>query len=351
MELPPQPDFLLCISRGLIWRLSALAAACLLIWYAGNVLVVAFAGILVAVMLRLMTALVQRATGLGTTWSFAIVLILLAGFVVLCGLFLGPHIAGQGAEIAKVIPAALNRARDELRTHDWGRYLDSGLTREAANLNLASKFGAWASGLLGVMSTGVIVLAVGIFAAANPEFYENWFLRFVSEGSRGRIRRLVELIETTLRGWLLGQLVPMFILGVGTFVGLWAMHIPLAFTLALLTAFLLFVPYVGSVLSLIPAALVALMQGPGTMFSVVILYVVVHTLEGYVLTPLVQRKAVRLPPVVTILVEFLMWTIAGVLGVIVATPLAAAGLAIANFYRGERAAREQRAAESKDYVG
>lgn len=311
----------------------------------------AFAGILVAVMLRLLTSLVQRATGLGTTWSFATILILLAGFVVLCGLFLGPHITGQCAEIAKVLPAALNRARDELRTDAWGRYLDSGLTRAAANLNLASKFGAWASGLLGVMSTGVIVLAVGIFAAANPEFYENWFLRFVSEGSRGRIRRLVELIETTLRGWLLGQLVPMLVLGVATYIGLLIMGIPLAFTLALLTAFLLFVPYVGSVLSLIPAALVALMQGPGKMFSVVVLYVVVHTVEGYVLTPLVQRRAVRLPPAVTILAQFFMWTTAGVLGVVVATPLAAAAVAIANHFVSEKkVARNQRAADSKNYV-
>ena len=169
-----------------------------------------------------------------------------------------------------------------------------------------------------------------------------------------RFAALFKDLEDTLRWWLLGQMVPMVVLGIATFIGLLLLNIPLAFTLALLTAFMLFIPYLGSILSLIPAALVALMQGPERMLYVVILYLGVHSLEGYLLTPLVQRKAVHLPPVVTILSQFLMWTIAGLLGVIVATPLAAAGLTILNFfyYYGKQAPRDQVASKSieHDYV-
>jgi predicted PurR-regulated permease PerM len=64
-----------------------------------------------------------------------------------------------------------------------------------------------------------------------------------------------------------------------------------------------------------------------TMVYVLILYLVVHSLEAYVLTPLVQKKAVRLPPIVTILSEFLLWILTGTLGVAIAAPLAAALLA------------------------
>jgi predicted PurR-regulated permease PerM len=332
MELPAKPEFVLSISRGFLWRLGAIAGVCLLIWYAGNVLVATFAGILVAVILRLLTQLVQRATKLSSKWSFAIVLVLIGGLAALSVILLAPRIITQGAEIAKVIPQSIDRGREELSEHDWGRYVNKTLSNASENLNLASKVGAWATGLVSAVSTAVIVVAIGVFAAVDPEFYERWILRYFADESRKKLAALIEDLEHTLRWWLLGQLVPMAVLGIGTFIGLWLLNIPLALTLALFTAFMLFIPYVGSVLSLIPAALVALMEGPGKMISVIILYLAVHSLEGYVLTPLVQRKAVRLPPVITILAQFLMWTIAGLLGVIIATPLAAAGLTILNFF-------------------
>jgi predicted PurR-regulated permease PerM len=109
-------------------------------------------------------------------------------------------------------------------------------------------------------------------------------------------------------------------------VGLWLLGIPLAFTLGLFTALMIFVPYVGALISEIPAFLVALNQSPRTAIYVIVLYLSLHVVEGYLLTPLVQKRAVHLPPVLTILMQFLLWNIAGLLGVAVATPLAAAGL-------------------------
>ncbi|HWF48014.1 MAG TPA: AI-2E family transporter [Bryobacteraceae bacterium] len=311
----------------------------LLIWYAGEVLVATFAGILVAVMLRALTRLVRRITKLNSKWSFAIVLLLIGGLAVLSVILLAPRIITQGAEIATVIPQSIARVQDELNEYNWGRFIDRTLSNVSAHLNLASKVGSWASGLVSAISTAVIVLAVGVFAAVDPEFYERWILRYFADEPRKKVAALFEDLEDTLRWWLLGQLVPMAVLGIGTFIGLWILHVPLAFILALFTAFMLFIPYVGSVISLIPAALVALMGGPGKMISVIILYLGVHSLEGYVLTPLVQRRAVHLPPVVTILAQFLMWTLAGLLGVIIATPLAAAGLTVLNFffYYGKKA--------------
>lgn len=293
---------------------------------------VAFAGILFAVILRVLTKLVQRVTKLGSNWSFAIVLLLIGGFATLCVFLLGPRIITQGAEIATVIPQSVAEARNELSKYEWGRYVNSTLASASEHMNIASKIGSWATDVVSVVTTTVIVLAVGVFAALNPELYERWLLRYMPEEARQKTTALLERLENTLRWWLLGQLVPMFVLGIGTFAGLWLLNIPLAFILALLTAFLLFIPYVGSILSLIPAVLVALMQGPEKTFYVIVLYAGVHSLEGYVLTPFVQKRAVHLPPVVTILAQFLMWTLGGLLGVIVATPLTAAGLTILNFF-------------------
>jgi predicted PurR-regulated permease PerM len=120
----------------------------------------------------------------------------------------------------------------------------------------------------------------------------------------------------------------MIFLGVVSMIGLWLLNVPLAFALGLFTGVMIFIPYIGALLSEIPAALVALVQGPGKMIEVIILYLVVHVLEGYIITPYAQRKAVRLPPAATILAQLFMLKMAGLLGVVVATPLAAAILAL-----------------------
>lgn len=133
-------------------------------------------------------------------------------------------------------------------------------------------------------------------------------------------------VAYTLRWWLLGQLVPIVVLGVSTMIGLSIMHIPLALTLGLFTATMIFIPYVGALLSEIPAVLVALMYGKAV--KVLIFYLAVHCAEAYVLTPLAQRRSVRLPPALTLLSQLLMWTLAGLLGVAMATPLAATALVL-----------------------
>jgi predicted PurR-regulated permease PerM len=184
-ELPAQSEFLLTISRGFLWRLCAIAVVCLLIWYAGKVLVATFAGILVAVILRALIRLIQRPTKLSSRWSFTIVLLLIAGLTALAVVLLAPRIITQGGEIAKVIPQSITRVRNDLSKYDWGRFINSTLSNASANLNVASKVGSWATGLVSAVSTAVIVPAIGVFAAVDPRFYELWILRcFADERHR-----------------------------------------------------------------------------------------------------------------------------------------------------------------------
>ena len=103
---------------------------------------------------------------------------------------------------------------------------------------------------------------------------------------------------------------------------------PLAFVLGLLTGAMIFIPYVGSWIAFVPTVLVSLTKGTETTIYVVVLYLAVHAMEGYVLTPLVQKRAVLLPPVLTILSQLLLWKISGLLGVALATPIAAAALVV-----------------------
>src|SRR5207244_833111 len=107
-------------------------------------------------------------------------------------------------------------------------------------------------------------------------------------------------------GGLVGQVVLMGMLGVTTAVGLWLLGIPMALTLGLLTGVLELIPYIGAWVSAVPAALIALLLDPGHVLMVLALYLGQHILEGYLLTPLVQRRAVHVPPALTLVAQILL---------------------------------------------
>jgi predicted PurR-regulated permease PerM len=309
-----------------VWRLLALAAFVVLVWYAGEVLVVAFAGILLACVLRTFVGWVQRLTHLSARWSYFAVVLLIVGLAAAWVAFLGPRIVNQAAQIARVMPQSVHRAQDDLNKYEWGRYLTGAISRTLEHIDPAARLSTWADHIGSFFATIVVVVAIGFFAAYDPKLYRNSFLLIVPEPRRGKTAELLDAIGRTLQWWLIGQFVPMLVLGAGTFIGLWWLHIPLAFTLALFTAIMLFIPYAGSVAALVPATLVALMQGPWQLLWVLLLYLIVHASEGYLITPLVQRRAVRLAPALTIFLQLLMWKVAGLLGLMIATPLGAASL-------------------------
>lgn len=118
----------------------------------------------------------------------------------------------------------------------------------------------------------------------------------------------------------------MTVIGVLTFVGLWFLDIPLALVLAFLAGLLSFIPYVGPILALLPAVLVAFAQSPNQALFVLILYLGVQGVESYLLLPLVQSWTVDMPPALTIAAILLLGVLFGGLGITLAAPLAAAGM-------------------------
>jgi len=162
--------------------------------------------------------------------------------------------------------------------------------RETERINAEPKLATAAASTGDAIAGAILVLVVGSYAALDPQTYIAGLLRILPEKRRERARRVGAQVLYTLRWWLLGQLEPMAFLGVLTMLGLWLLHVPLAFTLGLLTAVMIFIPYLGALASEIPAVLVALQQGPRTMLYVLILYLGVHSLEAYLITPLIQKQ-------------------------------------------------------------
>jgi predicted PurR-regulated permease PerM len=114
--------------------------------------------------------------------------------------------------------------------------------------------------------------------------------------------------------------------GLLSFGGLKLLGVPLALALALIAFLTNFVPFIGPIVAAVPAILVGFSVGADTALWVALLYLGIQFFEGNFLTPMVQRESVDLPPALTIGAQVLFGVLFGTLGVIFATPLAAAGL-------------------------
>ncbi len=291
-----------------------------------------FAGILLAVFLRGIGDWLSRRTPLSRGWALGVTLAAIAAVVALGVWLIAPSLAAQVDELTQRLPQAARRIAEHVGRYTWGRKLVERLS-DVQGLPHARQALLGATQLLsttlGALTGAIVVLFVGLFLAAEPAAYRKGLLRLVPIARRARASTVLDDMGHILRRWLLGRLLSMAVVGVMTWIGLALLGIHLALALAILAATLTFVPYIGPLLALLPAALLGLLQGPAMAGYVIALYVGIQVVESYVITPLIQRSTVSLPPGLILVTQVLMGTLAGGLGVVFATPLLAALVVLA----------------------
>ncbi len=297
----------------------------LVVWFAGKVLLVAFGGLLVGVFLYSLANGISRLTPLPYGLSLALIVLLLVALAGLAIWLVGSVLVAQANELAQAVPSSLNKIRRDLEEYEWGRWLleqSPDLGRALAQGSFPSRITDLASSLFDLLLAIVIMLFIGLYGATEPNVYLNGLVRLVPIDRRDRAREVFSALTFNLRWWLLGQIFAMVCVGMFTGIAVWLVGAPLPVALGFLAGLLEIIPNIGPVLWLVPAVLVALTQGTGTVVNVVIIYAVTHGVESYVLVPLVQRRAVFLPPVLSILSVVLLGLLAGALGLLVAAPMA-----------------------------
>jgi predicted PurR-regulated permease PerM len=188
----------------------------------------------------------------------------------------------------------------------------------ASMANAGTALGATAGGI----GTFLLILFAGVYLAADPMLYRNGALRLIPPVRRRQVGRALDDAGHALRKWLVAQIIVMVAVGLMCGVGLALLDVPLSLSLGLLAGLLEFIPVVGPILSAVPAVLLAFATGPQTALYVVMLYVAVQQIESNILTPVIQRWAVELPPVIALLSIVACGLLFGVMGVIFATPMA-----------------------------
>ena len=176
---------------------------------------------------------------------------------------------------------------------------------------------------LGLFVNSLLIFFVGLFLAIDPGSYRDGCVQLFSQKEQERTRDIMNQMGDTLWHWLLGRFASMAITGVSAGLLLGVLGVPMAFTLAVVTALLTFIPNIGPAVALILAILFALPKGGTIVLLVVLGYIALQLVESYAITPLIQQKQASLPPALLIAFQAIMGVLFGFLGAGVASPLLA----------------------------
>ncbi len=301
-------------------------------WAGRSVLLIVFAGLLFAVALSSATDWLTAKLHLPRWLALTGVLLALAAVCCTAVFFLAPRIVDQLSKLAQQLPSLVSQAHGQLEKYSWGREA-IGRLPDASGISSKTKWlleqiAAAFYGLLGIVANMVLVFFIGLYLAIDPGLYRRGLVRLFPVPKRERAAHVAGAVGDALGHWLVGKLSLMCVVGVLTAIGLWALGMPLVLSLALLAAALDFVPNIGPIASAVPAILLALIHGPMHALYVALLYLGVQLLESYILAPLVQRRAVSLPPALLLGAQVLLAAILGLPGLLLATPLTVAGLVV-----------------------
>lgn len=263
--------------------------------------------------------------------SVIFVFLVLIGLFVLLFSLLVPPIIEQTQQLVGVLPQYVQLAFDQLSNF-------KGIVGERAYDNILSSFSSFDSGV-GENSFSVFGTISGIFGGIFSvimifvlSFYftvqENSLKKFIKSlmplKHRAYIDDLVGRVQKQIGYWLRGQIVLGVVVGVMLYIGLSLMGVKYALLLAILGGLLEIVPYIGPIISAVPAVFLAFTQSPLLALLVVALYIVVQQIENHLLVPKIMQRVVGLNPLITIIVILVGIKIAGVVGGILAVPIATA---------------------------
>ena len=345
----------------------AFTAFLLFAWTYAATRFLVFAGALLGVALTAMTHLLQKVMGGPHALRLALVCVVLAGFlsgVVFLG---GSTITRQAAVLSNTLKSQLVTVKTFLEQHGVDTsYLELGSPTAAATTaatadtpataaptpppglpkNLPSA-GALASGggaivsqtlklLLGTVSAVgnfFIVLFLGLSFAAQPSVYRKGLLALAPKKYRRDVTVVVDRISDTLERWLIAQMITMAAVFLVTWIGLSIIGIDSSFILGIQAGLLAFIPTVGALIGGLIIVLASLASGWVAAASAFVLFLGVHALESYILTPIIQRQALDIPPATLFAFQILLGVVFGLWGLALALPLMAIVKVIITYLR------------------
>ena len=316
--MPPPED------RPYLRRLGytiVVAAALVVVWRAGNLLLLAFGSVLGAVMFRSAARLIQRA-GL-RNWNIALGL----GTLVVLALFgaIGYLLTVQfGTEIGGMLgnlPGTIKKIEAAVSTGAVGKAIVRAVQAATSGSTIANRLGNLVQGAGEVLINFVIVIVGAMFIAGDPRSYERAVVLLTPPPGRPTVERAIHEISMSLRLWLKAKIISMALMTVVIGGSLWIAGLKSWASLGLLGGLSEFVPYIGPAVAMLPSIGIAATVGGAVLWRTIVAYLVVRVFEGWLLTPVLNRQVVSIPPALTLFTILAAGAVFGIYGVFFAGAL------------------------------
>ncbi|MFP4517557.1 MAG: AI-2E family transporter [Desulfovibrionales bacterium] len=299
----------------------------LLVRETNSILLLFFAGILLAVLLDLFSRQIMRVPKITHWLAVTIALIILTGVIILLFIVVVPMLAEETEALSTQLQRSIEELQGWLQKNTGGRFLVEQLSmldeRASNDTDMWGRVAGIFSTTMGAITSMTIIIIVGVFLAYSPGMYTSGFLHLFPMTYRDRAAEVMSAIGTTLRWWLLGQMISMTILAVSTWIMLTLLNVPLALILALITGIMTFIPYLGPLIALVPIILLSFLQSPFLALYVFILYMLIQNMEANVIMPIIFHRTAHVPPALGVISQILFGSLFGILGFILAIPLMA----------------------------
>lgn len=309
-----------------------LGAVVLAVWALSGVVLLIFFAVLIGAMLRGLADALSRLTRLPTWASLTVVTLTIVFLVAALAWWTGPRFVEQGRQLWSQVSGKLQSLQGTMGgllggSGEQGQQAKGGGASPAVG-QLTHLAPTVAGSTLEMLGDLLVIVVTALYFAIAPVYYREGVVTLFPKPYRERAREVLTEIGATLQWWLLGQAIDMAVVGVLSGVGLMLLGVPLALVLGVIAGLFTFVPYFGPIVSAIPAIIVAGTKGLSMVVWVVLIYLVCHGIEGYIVAPYVQRRTVELPPALTVFSMAILAALFGPFGLVVATPVVAALLVI-----------------------
>lgn len=328
--MPRRNEGLVGFSQRIVWPLGALTLILVLLHLSPlplkHVFIVLFTSILIAAAVSPAARYFARyriPRGVTILVVYVLALLVLAGVIAL----LVPVVVSEVTSLQASLPQYVQEVQGHI-----ARAAPNQPTRLSADTlvsQLSGRLSALAVGLtdlaFSLISTSIsiiLILVMAFFMAAEENFARLVIGRFVPPTQRERVTRLMGRSGTRLGEWARAQLLLALFFGVVFGAGLRIAGVRYAITLALVGAVLEIIPYVGGFITVTLAVLIALTERPILVIFVLIWYAVVVELEGHVIAPKLMDRVLGIHPLVIVLALFLGGESLGILGALLAVPIA-----------------------------
>ena len=320
-QLSPHPDDRAFLRR--LFLVLVLAALVTVLVLAQNLLLLAFGSLLLALLLIAATAAFERRLKLSRPVSLSLATLSMLATLGLIGWLFYTELAFQAEMLGRELPLAWQATERRLEAGAIGRLLLASLQSRQTVTFLTNEAGAIARGSAVVLFNLIIVISAAIYFAADPARYRRGLAMLSPPRYRALTDRTLGEIGTALRLWLVTQGVSMMAMGALFSVGLYLSGVPAWGALGLLGGLAEFIPYVGPILAMVPAFLLAA-AGQGSLLGVFLTYALARLVQANLVTPLVTGRVVSVPPGWYIFLILGAGYVFGTFGLFFAGPLAIA---------------------------